>query len=769
MKFTIDNLDDLGPRDYTQFVAAENLPKIVRKLNRPSRMTVALVGTGPAFRVPARGARVSLERSDGTRTFTGYLEASPDYEYLGVGECGAVYRYHLRATGEEYLLDRKAAVSRAPFSIRSAGAIVKELAEDLCPGLFNTEGVKDVATIARFRSTPARKWSDQVGELALRARATYRVHDGQASLAPIGETVHLIDDKAEGFCPESLRIERLTRMLNDVTVAGRWEPGAYVKDYFVGDGYTLRYSLSEMPFLNRASTLVEEEYEGDALRPEYWTIHAGAESLYVVGGKLRVNDASGPAATQVSFVEQVELGAASHLQHGELEFTAASAGIVGGLFSPATARDEPHCVAGFRVNESGAQSTISALVGGALTGASVTTVPGHKYVLSTRVYADAIYRVQQSFHSSDGTFGGAEVPSGVRLVLEVHDIDPSNPASVAAPSKILFDGVLRSAPAFCGYSLVSGSDLHCRISYTRLRRIADVQVRSALSGQAARPRLVGPLSEGGECSVSSEPALYFYAAYPPAPNETLVASYRSGRKSLARLLDEGSIASEVKLNDDGVRSAVIEVVVPEPRTTEECANAARAVLADCTRPAWRGEYQTWTSELENDVCPGEGVRVRAPTRRADFSATVREVEIEMRDPESDLAKLKMTFANDAAEPLAYEFQQAKGTGVFDARPLSVNATETTVPDLPAAEVKTISSTFVTLDAGATAQAGGGFEVRRSDFGWGATNDRNLIGRFTSTTFSVPRLSRVQDYWMRMYDAEDNYSQHSTLLHIDYPL
>lgn len=63
------------------------------------------------------------------------------------------------------------------------------------------------------------------------------------------------------------------------------------------------------------------------------------------------------------------------------------------------------------------------------------------------------------------------------------------------------------------------------------------------------------------------------------------------------------------------------------------------------------------------------------------------------------------------------------------------------------------------------------EVRRSDFGWGQDNDRNLVGRFATQTFTAVRLSRVQDYFLRQYDSSNppKYSRYSAALHIDYPL
>jgi hypothetical protein len=80
----------------------------------------------------------------------------------------------------------------------------------------------------------------------------------------------------------------------------------------------------------------------------------------------------------------------------------------------------------------------------------------------------------------------------------------------------------------------------------------------------------------------------------------------------------------------------------------------------------------------------------------------------------------------------------------------------------------VTSTTVSIDIGGAPVAGGGFEVRRSDTNWGAANDRNLIGRFTTQTFTVPRLTRVQNYCIRMYDAAGKYSRYTTLLHVDIP-
>ena len=63
------------------------------------------------------------------------------------------------------------------------------------------------------------------------------------------------------------------------------------------------------------------------------------------------------------------------------------------------------------------------------------------------------------------------------------------------------------------------------------------------------------------------------------------------------------------------------------------------------------------------------------------------------------------------------------------------------------------------------------EVRWSDEGWGPGNSRNLVGRFGTEAFTIPRLSAVQTIFLQQYDASapPKYSRYSTSLHVDYPL
>jgi hypothetical protein len=63
------------------------------------------------------------------------------------------------------------------------------------------------------------------------------------------------------------------------------------------------------------------------------------------------------------------------------------------------------------------------------------------------------------------------------------------------------------------------------------------------------------------------------------------------------------------------------------------------------------------------------------------------------------------------------------------------------------------------------------EVRYSDEGWGEGYSGNLIGRVASSTFTLSRYARAQDYFLRSYDdsTPPRYSRYSAAMHVDYPL
>jgi hypothetical protein len=236
--------------------------------------------------------------------------------------------------------------------------------------------------------------------------------------------------------------------------------------------------------------------------------------------------------------------------------------------------------------------------------------------------------------------------------------------------------------------------------------------------------------------------------------------------------DTASINTSRRGSDNGQRSCVKRLTLPGASNSVDCENAALAILDDSTRAAVLGAYEV-TSDLfpADDVTPGMQVAVSATSWHAQFVASVQEVDVQVLDIDADRSLYSMKFANYGATAMTMEFDST-----LLAEPLSTVFTVMEpssthyLPALTAAQVTSIIATEVGIDAGTAPPPGGGIEVRRSDGGWGVGSNGNLAGRFSLQNFTLPRLSRVQDYYLRQYDASNppKYSRYSILLHIDRP-
>ena len=214
--------------------------------------------------------------------------------------------------------------------------------------------------------------------------------------------------------------------------------------------------------------------------------------------------------------------------------------------------------------------------------------------------------------------------------------------------------------------------------------------------------------------------------------------------------------------------------MPIPRTSADCETATLALLDD-TGQGWAGQYRAWSPFLPGgaeDIFPGDGLAVEVLSRGASFASIVRDVEVEFVDLAGENCRYTLQFV-DAAEP-ALDFAIQSSTTM---QATALTATEIGavgsmfLPDLTGAAFTAIASTARTVDAGFTPGAGEGIEVRYVDAAWGPENDRNLAGRFTSRTFSLPRFGKTQDYFLRRYDSSSppKYSRYSMALHVGIPL
>lgn len=462
-----------------------------------------------------------------------------------------------------------------------------------------------------------------------------------------------------------------------------------------------------------------------------------------------------------------------------MSLTAASNGVIGGLYAGAIST--PNCLAGFRVTPNGAGSNIQALINGSSTGSVVTTTAGHRYVLTTYIYSQEVWRSGETYHSAGHPagkgLGGAAVQADVRVVLEIQDINPSVPASLIAPATVLYDDVIANAAGFCTYALVNAINMQCSIAFPYATHISLAEVRSALPGASYVTQIVGSISDGAQCSIVSSGTLDFYPQYVPPLNTLIVASYRGAGRAVAEVVDSASIAALASGGDDGVRGIVRTMKTPSARTQTDCENAAQAILEDAGGQAWTGCYQTWSDFLPGsaaDIYPGDGLTINVPSQNVAFSAVTRVVSIDLVDSANDRGMYTIEFANDLAAPLGYQDGESTTIVPLQDTPAKLSTTQVEgyhLASLKGAQIAQVSSTTVQVDIGIALPTGWGVEVRAHDYGWGPSNGRNVLGRFTTQAFSLPRLARTQNYFLRAYDnsSPTKYSRYSAALHVDYPL
>ncbi|MGP0020043.1 MAG: hypothetical protein ACLPHP_15840 [Candidatus Sulfotelmatobacter sp.] len=354
---------------------------------------------------------------------------------------------------------------------------------------------------------------------------------------------------------------------------------------------------------------------------------------------------------------------------------------------------------------------------------------------------------------------------------------PANPATMVAPATVLFDGVIANAPGFCTYALVNAASMQCSVAYTYAAHISIAEVRTAPPNSSYVTQLIESPADGGQCEIASSTSLEFNPLYVPPLNTYIVVSYRNSGRAAAEVVNSASVTGLQNGADNGVRGMVRAMKTPSARTQADCENVALAILDDAGGLAWTGTYETWSDFLPGaaaDIFPGDAVAVNVPSRNAVFNAIVRAVSIDVVDPADDRGMYTMEFANDLAAPLALQDGSSATTVPLQDVPERLSTTQVGsyyLASLTEAQITQVSSTTVSVDAGIAPASGGGIEVRLHDYGWGVANDRNLLGRFSTQTFSLARLARTQTYFMRLYDSSSppRYSRYAAALHVDYPL
>ncbi len=793
----IDNADNSGRVNYTRYLASPDRAALTLRdrLNLPALLDFMLLPADERFIPPRRGAYVRVSGltnalpPGGPRIpgplFTGYITSEPAVEHLGVARGEPVQGYRCQATSEEYLLNVKRIGALPPFLSQTAGAILRFLTEHVQPGRFDVTAVVDGALIPHFAVEPEHTWGVVARELAERAGCFYRVLDGAVIFQPIGSEPAgvAVDERDRHFRPSALQIQPLSNpILNDVTVVGAVEPQAWVREYFVGDGFTSRFPLVAPMAGAESAKLLSDDFTGAAIDTRTWQEADPASSISLFGARLNVASGTGALGETYLLAKQaLELGGELELVHGEFEFVSPSTGILGGLYS-GPALETAECIAGFEVSPIGSTTRLRALVGGAVLPLEVMVQPNHTYVLFTTISGDQPFRTLQTFLSLGASFGGISVASTVQVTLGVHEIDISNPALPV--TTVLYQGTLQNSPAFALYAPINSADLHLAANFLQVTRAIQAALKTQKPGEAEQQRSLGFGIAAHDATITVDAnrnqwALEFYEDTIPVAGERITLAYRSAGRAVARVMDSASIATEAALaGDSGVRAAVLREANPQPRTSAEAELAAQAFLQDHKAPRYEGSYSTWSRFAEGWPRSGALLTLRNPSRLPEFTALARSVRSEFRELAGEEIVHNIEFGEPSRlEDLLRHFAPPEGildafeslpTDALDSSQVGMNF----VPDTTSAGLLGFDANAFDVDMGVVPPPGGAYEVRRSDLGWSTGGSpgtiQNLLGTFSGQTFQLARTARHQAFYIRPVATTGETSRYSSVIAIHYP-
>ncbi|HUB19640.1 MAG TPA: hypothetical protein VL990_13455 [Acidobacteriaceae bacterium] len=774
MKLTIDNYDGNGPVDYTSSIVKGEPFRILRRLNQPVICEVTLFPAA-GLASPARNGRIVVLDDSGTMLFTGYVATEPAAELAGQGIEGAVYRLAVSAISDEFLLDRQSLPQLAPICGASSGQALQAMLAVLDLQSVTAALAQANLSVSEFQTSDGSSWSENAGELAAMVRSAYLLMNGTLTLTPVGNVTHALSESQGTLNLSGLTLSRVKALANDVTICGETEPSAYVTEYFQGDGTTVLFDLTEKPWMPAPSKAkpVSDNFQGPAINTQIWNVDDPGSALSLTSAGLTCGGGGSPIGTTVlSAISNLELGGGLVIEVGGVQFGQNTSGILNGFFG-AGQTTAAACIAGFQISQANGATAIAPLVNGAVAGSSFNPVAGHLYTLRLRFYASDIQRLLQAYYAV-GTdnglelFGGTLLPAVASIVFEVQDTTNG----IAGTPTVLYSGNFTTSPApWCLFAPLNAGYLQCSIGNVTIEQQGPVWVTSTPPSGAPMVRRLGTTAQGADCAIERTGKLRFYPASTPQAGEVIAVSYRTSRRSVARLANAGSITAESNGGKlPGTACWMGSVLRPVPRSSADCENAASAILAVSTSraAAWAGKYTEWNADEQGDVWPGDVLAVASASAGLTASLVVREVQIDLASASPNLTKYTIAFANDWADEIAIK---TSATVPADAWLPQQPETATPLASLNALAVTSINGSQIQIAAGVTAPAGGGFEVRRRDWSFTPGPGPDLVLRSPVANFTVPRQAAMEQYYIRMYDGSTppNYSRFSSAVFVNLPL
>jgi hypothetical protein len=633
-----------------------------------------------------------------------------------------------------------------PVPLRGGRVVVtNDAGATLFSGYVATDAERIFAGVASMGSVHRIAFSvvsDDVVAPALGSGATHTFGDGDG-------TLHVAQ----------LASSHVRELAQDVTVSGEVEPTAYITEYFVGDGTTNVFQLTQEPFRSAGASLLEERFDQARINPQVWSVADPGSFLAITSAGLTMSGGNGfDGQTTLTAVNQVEIGGVLAIEVDSVALGAASDGVVCGLYAGSVARS--NCFAGFNVRQSGGATIVTPFVNGAEVGTSLTMLSGHRYTLRLRLHCPEVARVITAYGALvEGglrSFGGGAVAAPVTLVFEYRDEGVSS----NTPATVLYAGSVASSPGACSFAAVDSVQLVGSIGHCSITQASGAWIVSTATDGTETVRVTGAMGDGVDCMVSTAGRITFFAGRIPVAGERITVMYRGRRRAVARLGDASGLPATARWEGT--------VTHPPARSTIDCENAALAVLnfAAGRGATVSGSYATVNPAA--DIWPGD---VLAITSGSDtLKAIVRTVTIEDGHARPEVATYRIGFANDWAAGLGLRLSDtvAKDAVV----PQTASATPANMlANLPALATVSVTGTALQIDAGTAPPAGGGFEVRRRDWAFGPCTNADLVLRSPVRSFSIPREGQVERYFVRMYNGSNPpvYSRFSSAVFTNLPV
>ncbi len=769
MKITIQG------KDYSAALDAIHPLTIERKLNEPSLCQFCLsLPSGGSIPTPSRNQSIAVTGDDGTQYFTGYIAASPAPVYAGMSIDGPFYRFAVQALSDEFLLDQLQLSPNQGAAGVTAGELITSLVLHTRSACLSTQGVALAVPVGGLAPEPGASWSKCAASVAGQARAAYRVLGGALQLSQIPLAVHPLGEIDGSLNLSALAITSGARrgLANDITVCGELESAAFVTEYFLGDGTTTQFNLAAQPFFPPASRvkIIDERFDEPSIDLSRWQTSGGAGAISLGAAGLAMNGGTGTdGQTLLTWIDEIEMGGTLLMEATGVTLSPGSTGILGGLLSGLDTLTG--CVAGFQATAQPGTGAVSLqpVVQGVTSGMTYSTNPANQYALRIWIHCPESQRSLSTYRSFGDsgmiTFGGEGNPAPARLLFEIQEYVNG----VAAMPVKVYDGSITSLPQTCSLAAVSSINMIGSMRGLSLTNLGSGWVVSTPPNGGQYTRRLGTLAEGGECHLERSGTLVFYSGFVPLAGEQIAVSYRSLGRAIGRAVNA---ISQQELAAAGLPSIVTwvgSVTNPPARSSADCRNAAATMVtaSSSATALWSGSYKGPQSSFSSDVWPGDALLLDVPSLALNSQVVVRAVKLTYGSSYPELVTYEISFANDWADDLAITTSRTVPADAWLPAPIA----PTVLPNLTNLAVTTISGTAVTISTGTAPPAGGGFEIRRRDFGFMAGEDPDLVMRGTQQTMTFARASGNDCFYIRMYDGSTppNYSEHPTALFINLPL